>query len=131
MYKKILSLTLVFALVNVCALTVAAKTPEEKRAERAAKVKRAVSKLGAGEKSFVRLKLSDGTKLEGRLSAVGDESFTVTNIRTGAATIVAYPQVVQAKGNNLSTGAKIAIGVGIAAAVILILYLVADKDFTN
>ena len=131
MYKKILSVTLVFALLNVCALTVAAKTPAEKLAERAAKVKRAVLKLGAGEKSFVKLKLSDGTKLEGRLSAVGDESFTVTNVKTGAATVVAYPQVVKAQGNNLSTGAKIAISVGILVAVLLILYVVADKPFED
>jgi hypothetical protein len=33
---------------------------------------------------------------------------------------VAYPQVKSVQGNNLSTGAKIAIGVGFAAAIIFI-----------
>ena len=46
-----------------------------------------------------------------------EERFTVTD-KTGAATSVAYPQVKSVQGNNLSTGAKIAIGVGIAAALI-------------
>jgi hypothetical protein len=131
MYRKLISLALAFALLNIAAVAVAAKTPAEKSAERAAKVKRAVAKLGAGEKSLVRLRLLDGTKLEGRVSAVADDSFTVTDLKTGAATAIPYWQVGQAKGNNLSTGAKIAIGVGIAAAVVLILYLAADKDFSN
>ena len=34
---------------------------------------------------------------------------------------IAYPQVKSVKGNNLSTGAKIAIGVGIVAAIIFII----------
>jgi hypothetical protein len=46
------------------------------------------------------------------------------------ATQVAYPQVKSVKGNNLSTGAKIAIGVGIAAAVIVLIFwkVVVDDD---
>jgi hypothetical protein len=37
------------------------------------------------------------------------------------ATTVAYPQVKSVQGNNLSTGTKIAIGAGVAAAVIFII----------
>ena len=39
-------------------------------------------------------------------------------------TTVAYPDVVQVKGNNLSTGAKIAIAAGIIAGIIIVLYIV-------
>jgi hypothetical protein len=42
-------------------------------------------------------------------------------METGAATTIAYPEVAQARGNNLSTGAKVAIGVGIAVVVLLII----------
>ncbi len=65
--------------------------------------------------------MRDKTKLEGYVSAVGDDSFVVTDIKTGVATTVAYPQVKKVKGNNLSTGAKIAIGVGIAAVVLVVI----------
>ena len=47
----------------------------------------------------------------------------MTNAKTGASTVVAYPDVIQAKGNNLSTGAKIAIGAVIVAAIVLLLLL--------
>ena len=49
------------------------------------------------------------------------ESFAVVDDKTGAATTVTYPQVKQVKGNNLSTGVKIAIGIAIFLAVVLFL----------
>jgi hypothetical protein len=97
-----------------------AGSKEEKQARFAEKVKANVLKLGVGEATHVKIKLRNKTKLEGYLSDVGQENFTVTD-RAGTATVVAYPQVKSVKGNNLSTGAKIAIGVGIAAAVIIFL----------
>ncbi|MGI9067261.1 MAG: hypothetical protein ACR2HX_12780 [Pyrinomonadaceae bacterium] len=42
------------------------------------------------------------------------------NAKTGEVVTVAYPQVKQVQGNNLSTGAKIAIGVAIIAAILTI-----------
>jgi hypothetical protein len=68
--------------------------------------------------------------LEGYISAADGEGFIVTNLKTGTATQVAYPQVKSVKGNNLSTGAKIAIGAGIAAAVIFIILwkVIVDED---
>ena len=94
-------------------------------------MKRAVLSLGTGERALVKVGLRDGTRLEGYVAAAGDSSFTVVSTRTGAATAVAYPQVGQVKGHNLSTGAKVAIGVGIVVLVIAILWGVADKDFGN
>ena len=81
----------------------------------------AVLKLGTGEEARVRVKLRDKSKLEGYVSSAGDESFVVTNFKTGAATTVPYPQVKGVAGNNLSTGAKIAIGIGIGAGVVLLI----------
>jgi len=46
------------------------------------------------------------------------------NLKDGEATTIAYSDVAQVKGNNLSTGAKVAIGVGIVVGVIIVLYLV-------
>ncbi|HWT01324.1 MAG TPA: hypothetical protein VN256_13835 [Pyrinomonadaceae bacterium] len=83
-----------------------------------------------GEAARVKVKLRDKTKLEGCVSASDGEGFTVVNPKTGAATPVAYAQVKSVKGNNLSTKAKIAIGVGIAAAVISLIWfkVVVDED---
>jgi hypothetical protein len=124
-------MALALLLINAGAATALAKSAAEKEAARAAKVQQAVAKLGTGEAARVRLELRDGSKLGGYVSAAGGESFTVTSPKTGVATVVPYPQVKKVSGNNLSTGAKVAIGVGIVAAVVIILWAAADKDFTN
>ena len=131
MFKKLFSLMLVALLINVTvARLVYADTKEEKQARFVEKVRANVLRLGTGEAARVKITLRDKTRLEGYISAAGEESFTVTDTRTGAAILVAYPQVKSVKGNNLSTGAKIAIGAGIAAAVIfLILWkVIVDED---
>ena len=131
MTRKILSLVLVALLINSAGVPLAyAGTKEDKQARLAAKVKANVLKLGTGEASRVKVVLLDKTKVEGYVSAAGDETFTVTDPKTGAATAVAYPQVRSVRGNNLSTGAKIAIGVGVAAAVVLLILwkVIVDED---
>ena len=121
MFKKVLSLLLVALLMNLVWVRPAyADSKEEKQARFAEKVKANVLKLGTGEAARVKVKLRDKTKVEGYISAADGEGFTVMNPKTGTATSVAYAQVKSVKGNNLSTKAKIAIGVGVAAAVILL-----------
>jgi|SRR5215213_3259425 len=131
MFKKLLSLLLVALLINLAgAMPAYADSKEEKQARFAEKVKASVLKLGTGEEARVKVKLRDKTKLEGYISAANGEGFTVTNPQTGMVTPVAYPQVKSVKGNNMSTGAKIAIGAGVAAAVILLILwkVVVDDD---
>lgn len=122
MFRKLVTLLLVAAVINLAGVRLAyAESKEEKQARFAEKVKANVLKLGTGESTRVKVKLRDQRKLEGYISDAGAESFTITNRKTGEATTVAYPEVKSVQGNNLSTGAKIAIGVGIAAAVIFII----------
>ena len=122
MYRRILAVALAAMLVNVIALRVTnAATEAEKQAKFAGKVRAAVLKLGTGEAARVRVTLRDKTKLEGYVSGAGEDSFAVTDAKTGAVTTVAYPQVKGVRGNNLSTGAKIAIGAGIGAGVVLLI----------
>lgn len=122
MSKKLLSLSLVALLINLAGATPAhAASKEEKQARFAAKVKASVLKLGTGEAARVKVKLRDKTKLAGYISAADGEGFTVIDSKTGMVTTVAYPQVKSVRGRNLSTGAKVAIGVGIAAAIIFII----------
>lgn len=122
MSKKLLSLFLVALLINLAGVTPAyAASKEEKQARFAEKVKASVLKFGTGEAARVKIKLRDETKLAGYISAADGEGFTVIDSKTRIATTIAYPQVKSVQGNNLSTGAKIAIGVGIAAAIIFII----------
>ena len=122
MFRKPITLLLVALMINLAGVRlVYAESKEEKQARFAEKIKVNVLKLGTGESARVKVKLRDQAKLEGYISDAGADTFTVTNRKTGVATTIAYPQVKSVQGNNLSTGAKIAIGVGIAAAVIFII----------
>ena len=120
MLKKVCSLMLSALLLQAAAVPAFAATSAEKEARRAEKVRAQLTKLGTGEDARVKLELCDKTKLEGYVSELGGESFVVTN-KAGVATTVAYPQVGKVKGHNLTTGEKIIIGVGIGAAIVLLL----------
>ena len=119
MLKKICSAVLAALLLQAAAAPALANTNTKKEAERAEKVHAQLSKLGTGRDALVRVELRDKTKVEGYVSEAGADSFTVTDSK-GKATTVPYRDVRKAQGNNLSTGSKIAIGAGIAAAVVLI-----------
>jgi len=122
MFRKLATLLLVALVINLTGVRLAyAESKEEKQARFAEKIKASVLKLGTGDSTRVKVKLRDQAKLEGYISDAGAETFTVTNRKTGVATTVAYAQVKGVQGNNLSTGAKIAIGVGIAATIIFII----------
>jgi hypothetical protein len=120
MFRKICSVALAALLLQAAAVPAFAKTEAEKEARRVEKIRAQLAKLGTGKDALVRLELRDKTRLEGYVSEAGAESFVVTD-RAGKATTVAYPQVGKARGNNLSTGAKIGIGVGIAAGIFLLI----------
>ena len=128
MLKRICSVALVALLLQAAAAPALAKTAAEKEAKRIEKVRTQLVKLGTGADARVKLELRDKTRLEGYIGEAGSESFVVVS-KAGVATTVAYPQVVKAKGNNLSTGAKIAIGIGIGAGItLLIALLIAASD---
>jgi hypothetical protein len=121
MLKKVLSLVLVGLLLNVIGVSSAyAGSKEEKESRFAEKVKEGISKLGTGAEARIEVKLRDKTKLKGYVSEAGKDSFVIVDEKTGATSIVAYSQVKQVKGNNLSKGAKIAIGVGVILLPIII-----------
>ncbi len=122
MLKKVLSIVVLEAVFHAgfCVQTASARSKAEKQARFAEKVKAGVEKLGVGEETYVRVKLRDKTKLAGYISEAREESFVVTNLKTSEATTVAYADVKKVKGHNLSTGAAVAIGAGIALLVVLI-----------
>jgi hypothetical protein len=126
MIKRIGSIT-VACLLTLSAIgqqpTNASSKPEED-ARLAAKVKAAILQLGTGQSSHVKVKLRDKTRLSGYVSEIGDTSFVVTDMKSSVATTVAYPAVVQVKGNNLSARTKIIIAAAVAAGIAITLYIV-------
>jgi hypothetical protein len=130
MFNKTLSLALIGSLILSAAFSpsVLARSKSEKEAAFAAKVKAGIAKLGTGPDARLTVKLRDKTKLTGYVSQIGEDSFVIADAKTGAATEVPYPNVIQVKGNNLSVGAAIAIGVAVAGATLLILFLIAKSN---
>lgn len=126
MLKKSLSLLLTGLLIHSMNLTILtfANTRAEKALLVAGRMKADVAKLGVGPRARVKVKLQDKTELDGYISEVSKDHFVVTNAKTGTAMSIAYTEATQVKGNKLSTGTKIGIGVAaIAAAVALTLVL--------
>jgi len=123
MLKRLLCLTLVASimLVTSARLTFATEA-NAKEAAFTEKVKASIAKLGTGPSARVQLTLHDKTKLKGYISEANGENFVVVNEKTGVATEVAYPQVKQVKGNNLSTGAKVCIGLAVGFLVLVLIF---------
>jgi hypothetical protein len=92
----------------------------EKDARLAAQVKLKLSNFGVGENARLAVKLRNKVVLGGYLKSAGEDSFVLTNLKTGDSTTVSYADVTQVRGQNLSTGAKIAIGIAIGVAAVLI-----------
>jgi hypothetical protein len=121
--KRFLAPVLAVLVMNLgFANSVSAKPGTEKDVQFAAKVKGAIVKLGIGPAARIDLRLRDGTKLKGYVAAAGDDHFVVVNEKTDVATDVPYPQVKRVKGNNLSTGAKVAIAAVIAVIAIGLIF---------
>jgi hypothetical protein len=128
MFKKYLVLGLTILAINLSLSASAfAETKAEKDAKFADKVKTNVTKLGTGKDVLVEVKLRDKTKLKGYVSRINENGFVVVNEKTGAATEVSYSNAKQVKGNNLSNGVKIALGVALIAAFVVILIIAGNS----
>jgi hypothetical protein len=81
-----------------------------------------VERRGTGEKSRVMVRLRDKTEVKGYISQIDATSFQVTDAKTGKAMTLAYNEVEKVGGRGMSRNTKIVIfvGVGIAAAGIIL-----------
>ncbi|MCA1633965.1 MAG: hypothetical protein LC802_09670 [Acidobacteria bacterium] len=90
-------------------------------AQQAAEARAKVLRMGVGSKARVEVRLRDDSKLKGYVSAASDDSFTVTDSKTGASQAVSYAEVAEMKksGGGLSTRTKLFIGAAAAAGAII------------
>ncbi|HVG28713.1 MAG TPA: hypothetical protein VM864_03240 [Pyrinomonadaceae bacterium] len=128
--KKFLSLALSALLLHASGpVSLATDGPLERnrKALLARQVRAGVSQLGAGKSSVVRVVLYDNTKYHGHITEITDEGFVVADARTGATAPIYYREVKGIKGNSFSTGAKVCVGVAIAATIAVIIAAVVTR----
>ena len=104
----------------------ATSSEQTDEARHAAKIKAQVQKRNVGEQSRVRVRMLDGTEVNGYISKVEENSFEVTNTKSGKIIAISYTDVDKVTGPGLSKGARIVIGagilVGVVAAILWALY---------
>ncbi|MEP6901505.1 MAG: hypothetical protein ABJA66_07120 [Actinomycetota bacterium] len=122
MLKKYLVLSLIVLMFNLAGgRLIFAQTQDDKNAKLTQKIKTKIAKFGTGKKVKVRVELRNQIKIKGYVSAIDDDSFTVTDKKTGTTTKVDYAQVKKVSRSGLSTGVKIAIIAAVAVPVIILL----------
>lgn len=126
MLKRLSSLSLMVLLLHaVNAMPVVAVAKTVQGDSRVEKVKADVARRGTGEKARVTVKLQDGSKLKGYIRQAEDDSFTLTDSKTGQNRTLAYRDVAQVKKQGgLSVGAKLGIGLGIAVGALALVYVI-------
>lgn len=99
--------------------SVSAQTGKETQS--AVNVRARVQKFGVARDARVEVRLRDNTIVKGFISAIGQDSFTVTDSKTGTPHTVAYSDVNQVKrpGGGLSMRTLVIIGAVAVAAVIV------------
>jgi translation initiation factor IF-1 len=67
----------------------------------------------------VKVKLRNGSEMKGRITQSGDNSFTLTDEKTGSKSDIAYADVVNIEGRGMSKKKKVFIAIGAGAAVLV------------
>ena len=120
MCRKIISTVITIVILNlVCFSEVLAQrtgsSPDEVRTQ--------ISRLGTGPKAVVRITLNDKRKMQGWLSLVADDHFSLTDEKTGSVNEIRYADVSSVKSLKPSKGAVAAgIVAGIAVAAVIFLF---------
>ncbi|HSS21313.1 MAG TPA: hypothetical protein VLL54_14660 [Pyrinomonadaceae bacterium] len=84
---------------------------------RTAKVKADVAKRLANKKTHVKIKLHDGSVVNGRLEQGNTDTFKVSEDKTGKTTELSYGAVDKVSGRNMSAMTKVGIGIAVAAGI--------------
>jgi hypothetical protein len=105
MIKKVLCLALASVLlqtlVSTQTATARSRTDREEQIHKAERVKAAILKLGTGRETRIKVKLLDRRQVEGYVSEIREDSFTISDLKTESPTVVAYPQVGKVQGHHL------------------------------
>lgn len=130
MFRNILSIGLATLLLqtDIFIKPASANSRTDEEAKFVQKVKQGIFKLGVGQEAKVKLTLRDRTKLAGYVSGAEEDSFVITDSKTGLPTTVAYTDVVQLQGQNPKGSAHTGWFIAIAVAILVIFVVVAAKS---
>jgi hypothetical protein len=126
MFRKYLTLLIVgllfygVTLQNVFAQSDADNSAERNRVER---IKTNVYRLENTGKTKIVVRLKSGAKLKGYLTKIEEDSFDVTNYKTGQSASVAYRDVARVEKQGLSKAAKYAIGIVVVAVIVVMVVI--------
>lgn len=125
MFTKYLTAILIVLSVTVQSTTIFAQTKSDKQTENQARLEVKIAKIGVGKDSGIIVKLKDGTKLNGYVSARDNDGFDLTDKKSGSVRNIKYAEVESVRDKKLSRAATTAIGlvIGIGGAIGL-LYLI-------
>jgi sRNA-binding regulator protein Hfq len=113
--KRTLTIGCLATLIAVCSFVPAAQAQQQ--SDQTAKVKAEVVNRLNKKEEHVKIRLRNGTEVKGYITQTGDNGFTLSNEKTKTGTDIAYADVQHVEGRGMSKTKKIAIGVGIGAAV--------------
>ena len=116
MKRTLTTLFLAHALV-LSTLGPAARAQSNLNAETKAKTE-VVNRLNKKE-TRVKVKLRSGSEMKGRITQSGENSFTLTDEKTGNRSDIAYADVVNVEGRGMSKKKKMFIAIGAGAAVLV------------
>ena len=91
-------------------------------AAEATKVKAEANRRLDKNENRVKIKLRNGSEVKGRITQTAENSFTLTDEKTGARSDISYTEVQKLSGRGWSKKTKIAIGVGAAVATFAALF---------
>ena len=83
-------------------------------------IRTSVQRIGQGRDAKVEAKLRDGRKVTGYISAAGEDSFVVTNPKTGSSETVAYVDALHVKKPSGGVSRGWIIGGAAAAAAVVV-----------
>ena len=126
MKRTLTTLFLAYALV-LSTLGPAARAQSSLNAETKAKAE-VVDRLNKKE-TRVKVKLRNGSEVKGRITQSSDNSFTLTDEKTGSRSDIAYADVVNVEGRGMSKKKKTFIAIGAGAAVFAALVAYALTHF--
>jgi hypothetical protein len=120
LFKRILIIVLAVAIAGTSSGLHSSLAQTSVNAD-AVKARTKVDQIGTGSNARVEVKLKDGSKAKGYINAINDNSFTVTDSKTGVTATIAYTDVVEVKkssGGGLSSRSWIIIGAAAAGAIV-------------
>ena len=113
--KRTLTTLFLAMVIAVCPLGPTARAQQQ--LDQTAKVKAEVVKRLNKKEEHVKVRLRNGTEVRGYITQTSDSGFTLFIEKTKTATDIAYADVQHVEGRGMSKTKKIAIAVGIGAAI--------------